>query len=163
VAVYSQDIAGLTQAGEPETAYVAGLLHDMGQAVVAVFLLEVERSILVREPKAGANWLSFQDWIDVIQAVARPISVLIAEKWNLPEPVCEAIEKCDDYNPAARSSIANIVRFSDALADQNGLSIRVVDPAQNTAFLMIGRSLLGLDEEVVKRLSSLGQTVISKN
>jgi HDOD domain len=39
VAVYSQDLAGLTQTGDPEAAYVAGLLHDVGQTVVAVFLV----------------------------------------------------------------------------------------------------------------------------
>jgi HD-like signal output (HDOD) protein len=162
VAVYSQDIAGLTQAGEPEAAYAAGLLHDIGQIVVAIFLFEVERSIILREPKAGGSWLSLEDWIDVIKSLHRSISTMIAERWNLPRLVCEAIEKCDDYNPGDRNSIVNIVRFSDALADYNGLSITLVDQAQNTAFLMIGRSLLSLDEDVVKRLSALAQTMISK-
>jgi putative nucleotidyltransferase with HDIG domain len=163
VAVYSQDVAGLTHASEPEAAYVAGLLHDVGQAVVAVFLVEVERSIVSRQTKAGDKWISLEDWIGIIKTIHRPISVAIAEKWNLPPSVAEAIQKCDDYDPAARNSIANIVKFSGALAEQNGLAIGEVDVAQNTALLMIGRSLLGLDEEVVSRLSSLGQSVLSKS
>jgi putative nucleotidyltransferase with HDIG domain len=163
VAVYSQDVAGLTHASEPEAAYVAGLLHDVGQAVVAVFLVEVERSIVSRQTKASEKWISLEDWIGIIKTIHRPISVAIAEKWNLPQSVAEAIQKCDDYDPAARNSIANIVKFSGALAEQNGLAIGEVDTAQNTALLMIGRSLLGLDEEVVNRLSSLGQSVLSKS
>jgi hypothetical protein len=46
------------------------------------------------------------------------------------------------------------VRFSNALAKREGLYVGPVDRDDAEALVMIGRSLLGVDEEVVGRLAS---------
>lgn len=49
---------------------------------------------------------------------------------------------------------ANVVRFANALVKTNGISASRVDDLEDAnALVMIGRSMLGLDEDVVNRLA----------
>jgi HD-like signal output (HDOD) protein len=163
VAVFSQDVAGLVESGEPEAAYLAGLLHDVGQAIVGIYLLEVERSILERRGIDRQEWINHDIWLEVVRDVHRPISSALAEKWNLPSAVCEAIAATDDFDMSNRRCIANVVRFCDALAVQAGIAVGEHDLGQVGTLLMIGRSILGLDEEVVERLTTLGKGIIAES
>ncbi|MEA2696650.1 MAG: hypothetical protein QOI66_921, partial [Myxococcales bacterium] len=45
-------------------------------------------------------------------------------------------------------------RFANALAKQQGIYEGTIVPDDNDALLMVGRSLLGLDEETVTRLAT---------
>jgi hypothetical protein len=49
--------------------------------------------------------------------------------------------------------VVNAVRFANALAKREGLYLGEVDSSDNDALIMIGGSLLGLDSEVVGRLT----------
>jgi len=162
VAVFSQDVAGLVELPDPDAAYLAGLLHDGGQAVVGIYLLEVERSILERWGVSRQEWIDHDLWLELVQTVYGPVSAALAEKWNLPQPVCEAISLSNDYDASARRSIGNVVRFCDALATQMGIHAGPADP-QAPALIMIGRSLLGVDEDVVNRLTSIGKKLVAES
>lgn len=163
VAVFSQDLAGLVELPEPDSAYLAGLLHDVGQAIVAIYLLEAERSLLDRRGINRQEWIDHDTWLDLVEAVHRPISNALAERWALPEPVIQAIRICDDYDMGNRRSICNVVRFSDALAAQIGIHANPPEEGMVNTYLMIGRSVLGVDEEVVTRLSNIGKRLVAEN
>lgn len=148
VAVMARDIAALMQATEVETCYMAGLLHDVGKPVVAAMLAEVERSL----GKKGQ--LTAEQWTGVIDACHRPVGVALAEKWNLAPAVVAAIRDCNEYDPGDRKGPANIVRFSNALVKKHGLAAGTYDAEDVSALIMIGRSMLGLEEDVVGRLAA---------
>jgi putative nucleotidyltransferase with HDIG domain len=151
VAQLAQKVAVVSGAADPDTAYLAGLLHDVGKPVVATMLLEAENQILQRNPKL---WIDFATWMDVIQRCHRPIGLILAQKWQLPEEVQKAIEESADYDPANRLSTGNAVRFANAVAKQQGIYAGEVNADDNDALVMVGRSLLGIDDETLARLSS---------
>jgi putative nucleotidyltransferase with HDIG domain len=151
VAQLAQRVAVVSGASDPDTAYLAGLLHDLGKPVVATILLEAESQIAQRNPKL---WIDFATWIDVVQRCHRPIGLDLARKWQLPDEIQKAIEECGDYDPANRLSTGNAVRFANAVVKQQGIYTGSVSAEDNDALIMIGRSLLGIDDEALTRLSS---------
>jgi HD-like signal output (HDOD) protein len=54
VAHLSRDLAGMVKGMVPDTAYLAGLFHDIGKPVVAAMLLEAERAAA----NGSSTWLS---------------------------------------------------------------------------------------------------------
>lgn len=152
VAMLGRDVVAFSNSGSPDFGYLGGLLHDVGKPIVAAMLLEAEKAIL--GAKSSATWIGSGEWIGVVQRVHRQVGVALAEKWEMPEPVCRGIRDCQDYDNSDRLSIANAVRFANALAKQQGIYVGDVVTEDIDALVMIGRSLLGLDEETVSRLTT---------
>lgn len=150
VGMLAQDIAVLAAIPDPESSYLAGLLHDVGKPIIATMLLETENQMAQRNVK---GWINSQAWIEVIQKTHRRVGVAVAAKWQLPEDVARAIENCGDYDPVAQTSTGNAVRFANALAKQKGIYDGAVDAQENDALIMVGQSLLGVDEAAVERLT----------
>jgi putative nucleotidyltransferase with HDIG domain len=153
VAALARDILALGGgAGEPDVAYLAGLLHDIGKPVVAALLLEAERMASGGFSPHKGGWIESSAWISVIQSTHRKVGVALAEKWELPDAVIKAIRDCGDYDAADRGSAANTVRFANAVAKREGLYVGPIDADDNNALIMVGSSLLGFDEEFTKRV-----------
>jgi putative nucleotidyltransferase with HDIG domain len=151
VAILAQNVAILAGIEEPEVCYVAGLLHDIGKPVVATMLLEAESQIAQRNPKLWS--INGDAWIGVVERTHRKIATNLAKKWQFPEEIQTAVLQFSDYNAADRHSIGNVVHFSNALAKQMGIALGEVSAADNDALVMVGRSLLGLDDEAVTRVA----------
>jgi putative nucleotidyltransferase with HDIG domain len=157
VAMLSRDVAALCGVSETEAAYLGGLLHDIGKPVVAWLLLEAEKSVVGTRTNV---WIEPEVWIEVINSIHRPVGVALAQKWGLPEQVISAIEDCAEFNGADRLCVANCVRFANAMAKREGIYVGKFDAGDNDAMVMIGRSLLGVDDNVLSRLSAgLGERV----
>lgn len=157
VAMLARDVSALCGITETEAAYLSGLLHDIGKPVVAWVLLEAEKSVVGTRTNV---WIDPEVWIEVINLTHRPVGVSLAQKWGLPESVTAAIQDCAEYNGGDRLSVANAVRFANALAKREGIYVGKVDQADAEALVMIGRSLLGIDDSVLSRLSGgLGDRV----
>jgi putative nucleotidyltransferase with HDIG domain len=150
VAMLARDVAALCGVSETEAAYLSGLLHDIGKPVVAWVLLEAEKSVVGTRTNV---WIDPDVWIDVINLTHRSVGVSLAQKWGLPDTVASAIQDCAEYNGSDRLSVANSVRFANALAKREGIYVGKVDQADAEALVMIGRSLLGIDDSVLSRLS----------
>jgi len=150
VAILAKDVVAFANAGDPDDAYLGGLLHDVGKPVVASLLLQAERAAM--QQKAHAGWIDSARWMRVIASAHRKVGIAIASKWELPETVARCVQSCDDYDVTNRLSPVNAVRFANALAKREGIYLGNVDASDNDALIMIGCSLLGLDSSMVDRL-----------
>jgi len=151
VAILSRDLAVLMGIGDPEDAYLAGLLHDVGKPVLATLLLEAENMMAMRSTK---EWMDSGVWVETLQKSHRTVGVAVAKKWAIPEKAIQAIADCGDYDSSDRNSAANLVRFANAITKRVGLYVGKTDSDEVETLIMIGRSLLGLDDEGLTRLAS---------
>lgn len=150
VAMVARDLAALSGSAEGEVAYLVGLLHDVGKPVLAGILLEAEKIFTAR----GDSWVDQATFMEAIQRSHRRVAVTLAEKWKLPDVVLAGIRDCAEFDSTNRVSAVNFVRFANALAKQQGIYVGAVDLDDAGALVMIGRSLLGLEDEVVQRLAA---------
>ena len=151
VGILAQNIAVLAGVEEPEVCFITGLLHDIGKPVVATMLLEAEAQIVQRNPKL---WIDGDTWIGVVERTHRKIATNLSQKWQFPEEIQNAILKFSDYDAANRQSIGNAVHFANALAKQMGIFLGEVSADDNDALVMVGRSLLGLDDDAIARVTA---------
>jgi putative nucleotidyltransferase with HDIG domain len=161
VAILSRDLGTMLGVGDPEDAYLAGLLHDVGKLALAVLLLEAEKQAMAR--LSTRAWLNAEQWTEVVQRFHRAAGVALARKWMLPQAVISTIEDGIDYDSAERHSIANVVRFSNAVAKQQGIYLGLYDADDANAMVMIGRSLLGIEDDTLLRLvTGIGDRVLKQ-
>ncbi len=157
VAMLARDVAAIIGRTDAEFAYLGGLLHDIGKPVTAIILLEAEKAL------GNSRWVKSEEWIQVVNESHRPIGVLLATKWKLPDEVRKTISDCSEYDTSERTSIANVVRFANSVAKREKIYTGPYDAEDVDALIMIGRSLLGIDEEHLDKLAhNLGQRVSSE-
>ncbi len=149
VALLSRDLAAILGELDAEAAYLAGLIHDVGKPIAAAILLEAERA-----SDTSRFTLTADSWLAVVQGVHRTIGVALAEKWSLPDSVAQAIRDSSEFDSSNRHSLGNVVCFSNSVAKLQELYPGTFDKDDAQALLMVGRSLLGLDDDVIARLSS---------
>lgn len=149
VGIVARDLCALAGEGDPEAAYLGGLLHDVGKQIVGGFLLEAEKQIKQLRNK---RWMESGAWLDTVAATHRNAAVALVEKWKLPEEIVACIRE-DEYDPENRSCIGNFVRFANAVVKIEGICVGQVDLDEAQAMVLVGRSMLGMDEDVVSRVS----------
>jgi putative nucleotidyltransferase with HDIG domain len=150
VAVGARQVAVRAGFPDKEAPYMAGLMHDIGKPIVAIHLLDLERSV---SRSVQDQWIDPGEWMSIIQDVHRPVGIAVAKQWNLSPEVCKAIEDCVEFDPVERNCASNAVRFANALAKREGVYPGNVDIEQVDTVLLIGRSMLGLDDDAVNALA----------
>ena len=150
VGLLARNVAGISGCRDVEPAYIAGLLHDVGKIVVAAYLLEFERGLPIRE---AMDWIDLDNWLGIIEELHRDIGIAIVESWNLPIVITRIIEEFEDYDAADRISPLNSVLFANALAKREGLYEGIPDHDGIQSMIMIGKSLLGIDDAVITGLT----------
>ena len=149
VALLARDLAAVSGCAEAETAYLAGLLHDVGKPVMATMLLEAERAVATRD----SVWVPSSEWVAAVQSTHRAVGIALAEAWGLAEQVQATIRDASEYDAGQRASPQNFVRFANAVAKVQGIYVGAVDTDDASALVMVGRSILGLDDALVQRLA----------
>jgi HD-like signal output (HDOD) protein len=91
---------------EPDQAYLAGLLHDMG-AIVGVAALEAVAAAHPLAPRPDDDWRAIVDRIHV------PAGVEVARAWKLAPELVEVI--AEHHTPAAVISANPLVRLVAAI------------------------------------------------
>jgi HD-like signal output (HDOD) protein len=150
VGMLARDVLALTGAQDSESAYLGGLLHDVGKPVVATVLLELERQLTDVNQR---GWIDSGEWLGVIAKVHRPVAVVLAERWQLPGPIVLCIKEAGEYDQGNRQSLSNAVCFANALAKKSGIYAGPVDQEDNDALVMIGRSVIGISDDILRTLT----------
>lgn len=150
VASLSRDLMVMVGGGDPEAAYLSGLLHDVGKPIVATMLLDAESAMA---SKSSRSWIDREVWLNVVKKVHRKVGSALTQKWQMPETVTKAVTDCEDYDPANRLSVGNAVRFANAMAKRAGVYDGEVDAEDNDALIMVGKSMMGLSDDAVAQLA----------
>jgi len=83
VALLARDIAALVGNVEPDTCYLAGLLHDIGKPVLGAMMLEIDRKL----GRATPGWIDVSAWTQIIEGSHRKVGVAVAAEWKLPDAI----------------------------------------------------------------------------
>ncbi len=149
VALLARDltVAAGAPGPDPNAAYLAGLLHDIGKPVVAAMLLEAEK---MANTTAG-GWITDAVWKKVVDGCHRTVGAALARNWLLPDEVARAVEQANEYDRTTPRSAANFVRLANALTKRDGIYVGVADPTEIKSIIEVGMQVLGLDKAKVKQ------------
>lgn len=119
-AAAARAVAGLTDAISPDTAFVAGLMHDIGLLVMLRAAPAEMAAVLTGDPE------------DPLAAERRLLGLnhpqvgqRMLEKWNLPTALCEAVRlhHAPDRKFTATNPLINQVALADLLTAVDGRSL----------------------------------------
>jgi putative nucleotidyltransferase with HDIG domain len=114
-AVAAQVIAQNLSVGSTELAFTCGLLHDLGKVALSAWF--ENRSITLSAIAAKLDLTMEQTEQRVLGFDHQQVGGKMAETWNLPKPMVEAIRyhhcpsECESYNPAV-----DVVHLADYLS-----------------------------------------------
>lgn len=130
-AILSRKLARSVRFADPEKAYLAGLLHDLGYVVNLVLLPQLTKAAVEKAVKEGV-FVGEIEYCDLGFTHCQS-GELLARKWNFPDDVVEVI-LCH-HNPAAailNPALVAIVALADKLCRSSSLGLgyaETPDPA----------------------------------
>ncbi len=123
-AVFARLLAKKTQFRSVELAYTATLLHDIGKLVMNSYVRDAYQDVI---DVVNMEKLTFDEAEKRIFGFSHPVvGGKVAEKWNLPGDLVEAIS-CHHDPSAAESNpkLTAIVHVADAVTLQMGMGLGV--------------------------------------
>lgn len=136
--------------------FTAGLLHDIGKVVFALYMPDEFRKI---DDGLGESWEYVSDGeMEVIGATHSQMGALLAEKWHLPKEFCDVIARHHEPEKGTPSQLVDCVfvanQISKKLAYGTGGDYKVsplpdsVKERFNADLLDLIDEMLTLDEDV---------------
>ena len=115
-------IAGCIKYSDPEEAYIAGLLIDIGKIILSSFAEDEFEQITKRSKE---NKISFNKAEQDILGFGHPqIGARIIKQWNLPTALVEAVQYHHQPNEAeTNKTLAYIVHLADAISGMLGVGL----------------------------------------
>lgn len=169
-AIASREIARAAQKGvNPQVAYTAGILHDIGKGVISAYLQgHVDQMVLAAEADDNPNFLDSEkavsgtDHCEVGEALAR--------HWNLPESLCQAIAH---HHEPARAGLKHMplvyaVHLADhvVMRDGTGTGADTMLYTLDTAFAehspVTGSQLEGIIKDSEKELDKAAESLLTE-
>jgi putative nucleotidyltransferase with HDIG domain len=123
-------------------AYTAGLLHDFGEILAYAALDEIAAARRISISRKRCREIAEEHHVE--------LGVLLAERWNLPEPVIAAIE--GHGNASDRRPIVELVRTVDGIVSRIERGLPAVLAIGELAFPATARVLL---EELLPELPAI--------
>lgn len=153
VGLVARDLAGfasnLGHGTVAESAYLGGLLHDLGKPVVAALLIDSEH----RLASAGLKrWLSVDQWRAVVMGTHATVGRLLAVKWGFPAAIRQCIAETYSFDRWTPYAISNFVCVANALVEKAGFDLGPpADEAAMNLVLSDGPKLLGISASHLDR------------
>lgn len=94
--------------------FAAGLLHDIGKVVFALYMPKEFAQVAEKMQNEGVTLISAEQ--DIIGATHCQIGGLLAEKWNLPKELHDSIEKHHAPDSEESSQLVDCVFVADQIS-----------------------------------------------
>jgi putative nucleotidyltransferase with HDIG domain len=143
VALASRRVADLTSAADPESAYLAGLLHDIGKIVLLRAIADVKK----RDPRRHLSEATLLAVFDSLHCV---VGEELFEAWKLPPAIREVARHHHDPDLSPFPPLVTVVALGDHVAARLGESLKP-DGKLAVAETPAARAF-GLDEAVIEHL-----------
>jgi len=106
----------------PDQAFVAGLLHDIGKVVLNTYMTKAFHSVLSKVNETRIAFMEAER--DILGFDHAVVGARVAEKWNLPEALVEAIGKHHCPREATNNpKLTSIVHIADAASMSMGIGL----------------------------------------
>lgn len=152
VAIIAHELAALC-AVPPEEAYVAGILHDIGQLSFYVADADGYRGMLLQAASDGCLLQREQDFFGIDHCQA---GVLLAGVWELPPEIVQAIGGHHDETASCASKMQAVVNVAETLA--RGLDLPPSPANRITAVNARALASLGLHWNMSEMVDCLGRS-----
>ena len=121
-AMIARNIARELKYKNSDHAYVAGLLHDIGKVILNTYVGEKYQDILALVENKGKSFLEAER--EILGFDHGQVGARVAEKWNLPEDLVEAIAYHHDPDKAkVNVFLTDIIHMADAIVMMMGISM----------------------------------------
>lgn len=150
-AIAARMIARETKFGSFEVAYTAALLHDIGKVILNTHLSEAYNEVVEKVNNESIPFMEAED--QILGFNHAEVGAKVAEIWNLPEELVEAIAY--HHNPEKAKinpKLTAIVHIADAISVSMGIGIGIdgmLYPISDEAM-----KLLKLDESHIEKIIS---------
>jgi len=121
VATLSKYLAQKTRLAQPEDAFTAGLLHDLGKIILVQYFPEFFEKVLI---EVTENEKSFYNAEKITIGVTHcQMGDILGKKWQLPERLLEVIRYHHEVDLSkGPRSLLNIVHVADLISNRCSLS-----------------------------------------
>ncbi len=139
-AMVCEKLANLTGIIAPDTAYTAGLLHDIGKVVLDQYAGNAYPYFYRRTQLEGDELIAVEE--EVFGTSHNEVGVMLARRWSLPDDIADVIKNhhCPE-NSHDNTELAHIVYLADLIMSR----------------IMVGHELERLDTEcLASRLQRIG-------
>ncbi len=155
-----RQVARMVQFDNEETAFTAGLLHDIGKAVLNQVIPRKYGKIIETVYNDGKSASSVER--EVLGFDHSQIGALIAEKWNIAWEMVEAIA----YHHTAESertggALSAILGVSNLISKRLGIGLEKVPP-ETLVSDSWGAKILSLDETACQEIEEIIKTVLEE-
>jgi putative nucleotidyltransferase with HDIG domain len=121
-AIISRHIAKDIQFPSPETAYIAGLLRDIGKTILSYYVEQEYNAIVNKVEYGHISFLEAEK--EILGFNHAQVGKEIAAKWNFPDELVEAIGLHHSPEKAIiNPMLVSIVHVADAITMMMGISI----------------------------------------
>jgi putative nucleotidyltransferase with HDIG domain len=116
------EIAAAVDSDLTDSAYMAGLLHDVGKIILDPYVQE--RSVLFNHYYAAYPEKTIQDAErDILGFDHAVIAALLCENWNLPRSISFGIRHHHQPSSAGNHPLSHIVHLADFITFQAGVGV----------------------------------------
>lgn len=136
----------------PELAFTGGLLHDIGQLVLASNFSAQYSAVLDYRNKHDCLLVVAER--DILGMDHAEVGGMLAATWHFPDSLCQAVAEHHSPASALADSLANVVHIADAFAHALGLAGSPTELAMAVDRTAWAR--LGLDGDKCRKV--LGET-----
>jgi putative nucleotidyltransferase with HDIG domain len=159
VAMFADMLAQRTNTDYPEGAFVGGLLHDMGQLLVAMALPSEYAEI--RRAAARSQRSTVACELEVLGFDHTLLSADALEEWKIPQQILDAVAAHHSIDPPESSNLtlAHVLRAADEVIDVVGLTIEDPLPIDDAdARIQASLSTIGLSDKAQVELMEQFET-----